>query len=115
MTRTIRNVNWWLVLCALPLFWFSGHLLVAFPGQTRGMASDAPHWLVPVAGGLLLFVFPLSRLSLALGVESLRTLLTDRQMIWFGVLITAIFCVAWTGLLWSMVNEDQVGVVIWQI
>ena len=115
-----RGIWFWLASAALlPLFWFSGQLPFVMPTLAHGLFNLSPlevvEWLAPLLFRITVIGFALSLLAGALGVESLRTLLTPRQALWTAILASAVLWVAWTGLFWAAVQEDEVAVFLWRM
>lgn len=116
MNRGVGSVPIALLAVAIPVFWLSGAELANLPNQLYATQSGTPlDWLLPLAVGILLLGFLLSRLAAALNPPVLRALLSVEQCRWLALLSTALVCVTWTGLLWSRLANIPVAFFFWQL
>jgi hypothetical protein len=101
---------------AVAAFWLSGAELAKLPDQLYAMQNGTPlDWLLPLAVGILLLGFLLSRLAAALNPPAVRALLSVEQCRWLALLSTALVCVTWTGRLWSGLANIPVALFFWQL
>ncbi len=114
MGGRLQRSTW--LAAALGASWLSGAALQSVPDSILRQVRDQPQdWLLPIAAAVVLLGYLLSRVSLALGPASTRSLLPPPQARWIAGLLTSLVCVTWTGLLWSSLSGNTVGQVFWQI
>jgi hypothetical protein len=102
------------LVLAVPIVWLSGTELANLPDQLYNLQNGSPlDWLLPLALGILLLGFLLSRLAAALNPAALRALLSLEQCRWLALLSTALVCVTWTGLQWSRLANIPVAFFFW--
>jgi hypothetical protein len=114
MGGRLQRSTW--LAAVLGASWLSGAALQSVPDGFLRQVQDQPlDWLLPIAAAIMLLGYLLSRVSLALGPGSIRSLLPPPQARWIAGLLTSLVCVTWTGLLWSSLSGNTIGQVFWQI
>ncbi len=114
MGGRLQRSTW--LAAALGASWFSGALLQSIPDGILRQARDQPQdWLLPIAAAVVLLGYLLSRVALALGTASIRTLLPPSQARWIAGLLTSLVCITWTGFLWSSLSGNTVAQIFWQL
>jgi hypothetical protein len=114
MSGRLQRSTW--LAAALGASWLSGALLQTIPdGILRQMRDQPQDWLLPIAAAVVLLGYLLSRVSLAFGPASIRTLLRPDQARWIAGLLTSLVCVTWTGVIWSNLSGNTIGQVFWQL